>query len=92
MTCQHFATGTEWLFKWNVMQDQHFIFIYQTFQYNKSFTTKFKIIKWIASTLLIIEKNIDNLRTLCMHYHEDKELLFSHPLGGNASQAGNLES
>ena len=92
MTCQHFATGIEWLFKWNVMQDPHFIFIYQTYSICKSLTTKYKIIKWIASTLLIIEKNIDNLNTLCMHYHEDKELLFSHPLGGNASQAENLES
>ena len=85
MTCQHFATGiAEWLFKWNVMQDQHFILFIKLFIY-KSLTTKYKIIKWIASTLLINEKIFDNLRTLCMHYHEDKELLFSHPLGGNAS-------
>ena len=27
MICQHFATGI------NVMQDQHFVFIYQTVQY-----------------------------------------------------------
>ena len=65
MTCQHFATGIEWLFQSNVhvTQDQHFIFIYQTYSICKSLTTKYEIIKWIASTLLINEKNIDNLRT-----------------------------